>query len=280
MKELSCGFILIDEDTHKILACHPTGKKYFRGFWDIPKGHIEKGETYIDCAKRELFEETGFKIPNGSAIVDIGLNKYLENKDLYVYAWIGKIDKSKLKCTSYFNINGRQVPEINGFELVDDITYFYPKMRPIIKKALERMNINVGQFMLTNTADGIVNWLKENKRGLTFKFCNRGTGSGNNLLCNNWTIYIQEEANMFMYEIAEIQENKLKIYNRQVTFNGHAAVFKESCDDCLYLNKTVGDVRENDLEKFTKFYVNRIKWAKKLYKENLIKNICKETIYD
>lgn len=144
MKELSCGFILIDEESRKILACHPTGKKYIRGFWDIPKGHIEKGETYIDCAKRELFEETGFKIPNGSAIVDIGLNKYLENKDLYVYAWIGKIDKSKMKCTSYFNINGRQVPEINGFEMVDDITYFYPKMRPIIKKALEKMNINLG----------------------------------------------------------------------------------------------------------------------------------------
>lgn len=133
--------------------------------------------------------------------------------------------------------------------------------------------------MLTNTADGIVNWLKENKRGLTFKFCNRGTESSNNLLCNNWTIYIQEEANTFLYEIAEIQENKLKIYNRQVTFNGHAAVFNK-CSDTLYLNKIVGDVREKDLEKFTKFYINRIKWAKKLYKENLIKNICKETIYD
>ena len=32
----------------------------------------------------------------------------------------------------------------NGFELVDDITYFYPKMRPIIKKALKKMNINLG----------------------------------------------------------------------------------------------------------------------------------------
>lgn len=134
--------------------------------------------------------------------------------------------------------------------------------------------------MLTNTADGIVNWLKENKRGLTFRFLNRGTVSGNNLLCNNWTIYIQEEVNMFMYEIAEIQENILKIYNHQVTFNGHAAVFKKCCDNCLYLNKTVDTVREKDLEKFTKFYINRIKRAKKLYKENLIKNICKETIYD
>lgn len=55
---------------------------------------------------------------------------------------------------------------------------------------------------------------------------------------------------------------------------------KKCRDDCLYLNKTVGDVREKDLEKFTKFYINRIKWAKKLYKENLIKNICKETIDD
>ena len=69
--------------------------------------------------------------------------------------------------------------------------------------------------MLTNTADGIVNWLKENKRGLTLKFCNRGTASGNNLLCNNWTIYIQEEANTFLYEIAEIQENKLKIWPKK-----------------------------------------------------------------
>lgn len=134
--------------------------------------------------------------------------------------------------------------------------------------------------MLTNTADGIVNWLKENKRGLTFQFLNRGALIVNNLLCNNWTIYIQEEANMFMYEIAEIQENKLKIYNRQVTFNGHAILFKNCDDDDLYLKKTVDTVREKDLEKFTKFYINRIKWAKKLYKENLIKNICKETIDD
>ena len=128
--------------------------------------------------------------------------------------------------------------------------------------------------MLTNTADGIVNWLKENKRGLSFQFHNRGTASG------NLSIYIQEEGvNTFFYGIAEIQENKLKIYNRQVTFNGYSAVFNK-CSDTLYLNKTIGDVREKDLEKFTKFYINRIKWAKKLYKENLIKNICKETIYD
>ncbi len=31
------------------------------GFWDIPKGHLEKGETLQECAIREVEEETGIK---------------------------------------------------------------------------------------------------------------------------------------------------------------------------------------------------------------------------
>ena len=134
--------------------------------------------------------------------------------------------------------------------------------------------------MLTNTVNGIVDWLKENKRGLTFHFRNRGIVNGNNLQYNDWDIYIQDEPNTYLYEIAEIKENKLKIYNRQVTFDGNVSTFEDCNDDDLYLKKTIGAVREKDLEKFIKFYLNRIKWAKKLYKENLIKNICKETIDD
>ena len=30
-----------------------------RGGWEIPGGHIEEGETWIDAAKREMYEETG-----------------------------------------------------------------------------------------------------------------------------------------------------------------------------------------------------------------------------
>ena len=134
--------------------------------------------------------------------------------------------------------------------------------------------------MLTNTADGIVDWLKNNQGGLTFQFRNIGSFNGNNLCMNDWNIYLNDEANHYMYEIAEIYDNKLKIFNRQVTFDGNLSTFEDCEDDELYLKKMVGAVREKDLEKFIKFYVNKIKWAKKLYKENLIKNICKETIDD
>jgi 8-oxo-dGTP pyrophosphatase MutT (NUDIX family) len=32
--------------------------------FEIPGGHVEKGESYLDGAKREFFEETGIKISN------------------------------------------------------------------------------------------------------------------------------------------------------------------------------------------------------------------------
>ena len=31
-------------------------------FWGFPKGHAEKGETQLEAAQRELFEETGLQV--------------------------------------------------------------------------------------------------------------------------------------------------------------------------------------------------------------------------
>lgn len=33
-----------------------------RGFWDLPKGHLDKGETIEACALREVQEETGLNL--------------------------------------------------------------------------------------------------------------------------------------------------------------------------------------------------------------------------
>ena len=46
--------------------------------WDLPKGHVDAGETNLQCALRELVEETG--IPNSDLIIDPGfrfLNRYV-----------------------------------------------------------------------------------------------------------------------------------------------------------------------------------------------------------
>lgn len=42
---------------------------YRRGKWDLPKGHLERGESMQECAKREVMEETG--------ISDLKVRKYI-----------------------------------------------------------------------------------------------------------------------------------------------------------------------------------------------------------
>ena len=46
----------------KILLCKRNSKGLYPGMWSLPGGHLEKGESTMDCAKREFFEETDLDI--------------------------------------------------------------------------------------------------------------------------------------------------------------------------------------------------------------------------
>ena len=58
MEEHSCGVILYTDKNGKreyVLIMEPSGT------YGFPKGHIRKGETELECALRECYEETGIK---------------------------------------------------------------------------------------------------------------------------------------------------------------------------------------------------------------------------
>jgi 8-oxo-dGTP pyrophosphatase MutT (NUDIX family) len=57
-RETSAGIVVFYEREKKreYLLLH-----YESGHWDFPKGHLEKGETKIEAAQRELKEETGLQ---------------------------------------------------------------------------------------------------------------------------------------------------------------------------------------------------------------------------
>ena len=72
--------------------------------WSLPKGHIDKGETILEAAIREIYEETGIKNPKlikalGSfGRYRIGLNgedDISEYKTIYIYLF----SSSKKKLT-------------------------------------------------------------------------------------------------------------------------------------------------------------------------------------
>ena len=62
--EKSCGVVLFNEQKVLLLQ-YATGQKEgdwdLQGHWDFSKGHVDKGETEIETAIRELEEETGIK---------------------------------------------------------------------------------------------------------------------------------------------------------------------------------------------------------------------------
>ena len=57
----SSGLAIIK--SNKILLIKPKGTPEY-GHYSIPKGRVEKGESLIEAAVRETFEETGLLIEN------------------------------------------------------------------------------------------------------------------------------------------------------------------------------------------------------------------------
>ena len=53
------GGLVICPDTKRVLLVEPANH-YQDVFWTFPKGHQDPDETSVECAIREVYEETGF----------------------------------------------------------------------------------------------------------------------------------------------------------------------------------------------------------------------------
>ena len=68
----SAGGVLVDPNTNRVLLIY---KKEI-GEWLLPKGRIEYGETIEQAAKREIFEETGYRNESQGTSVRAGASRY------------------------------------------------------------------------------------------------------------------------------------------------------------------------------------------------------------
>jgi putative (di)nucleoside polyphosphate hydrolase len=111
---VSCGTLVVNP-AGQLLLCHVTDTAK----WDIPKGMQDQGETTLQAAMRELFEEAGIAF-DASRFEDLGGFPYRRDKQLHLYRVrvqdeLGQLDR--LACTSYFPhpVSGRHTPETDGF---------------------------------------------------------------------------------------------------------------------------------------------------------------------
>ena len=120
----TAGLFIFRKDG-KLLICHPTNHP--SGFYTIPKGKLEEGEVYLDCAFRETYEETNLDLKNSADfhIYYLG-NKDYENKNKRLYAFLlaekqdsqFDWDSVELKCNSFVNKKNNSFPEIDGYKWV------------------------------------------------------------------------------------------------------------------------------------------------------------------
>ena len=118
MKQRVTAAIVIINSKGDILGCHATGKGHSTGF-DFPKGLVEPGESHITAALRELYEETNLRLGE-SSLIDAGVHPHNKEKDIHIF--IHKTeqmpDPAALVCNSFYELNGKQYPECDFFEII------------------------------------------------------------------------------------------------------------------------------------------------------------------
>jgi tRNA nucleotidyltransferase (CCA-adding enzyme) len=128
--EKSCGAVVYRVKEGKIKYLAVKSKR--DGHWGFAKGHVEKGETEIDTAKREVLEETNIKVRllDGFRVT----KEYYPNENLHkeVVFFIGNSDMYDIKI---------QEEEVEDYILAtyDETfeTLTYESDKDVLKKANE-----------------------------------------------------------------------------------------------------------------------------------------------
>jgi predicted NUDIX family NTP pyrophosphohydrolase len=100
----SAGILLYRVSAHtEVLLAHPGGpywEKRDTGVWTIPKGLFENDEDPLSAARREFFEETGTRPPNGTyhALRPVRMKG---GKTIYAWAVAGDLDEKTVHSNTF-----------------------------------------------------------------------------------------------------------------------------------------------------------------------------------
>lgn len=140
---------------------------YERGIYQFPGGHLEEGESFNDCIKREILEEVGIEINDkdiGEPIYKIVyMNKdYPEigknRKSIAYYYVVNTIDTPDLSKTNYTahelsgNFRLEEIPIDTVIERLNDNIKYNVKNKVIVP---EMVNVILEYFRIRNKGDSL-----------------------------------------------------------------------------------------------------------------------------
>lgn len=122
--EKSCGCIVFNND--KVLI-----EKSLHGFYGFPKGHVEDGETYEECAVRETFEETGIKVfidSKYSFKVSYLMQEKYPKQVIYFIAFLNGSDEIKVQESEVESACWVDVSKVRGMLSFDNLKVLWDKV--------------------------------------------------------------------------------------------------------------------------------------------------------
>lgn len=112
----------------KILLIRASKEKEFSGYFDPPGGHVEKGESIIDTAEREILEETGITVSSTKLKGVVHVSGFY-GKDIMLFVTVSKANSMSIKTSEEGEPKWFDIEELDKLDLFED-------MRPIIKHIL------------------------------------------------------------------------------------------------------------------------------------------------
>lgn len=127
--ETSCGIFIVSLNK-EILIGKPSGND---SNWSIPKGRMEYGESYLEAARRELFEEANIALFNyrEDFFISLQSQNYTNGKKILKPFALFNEDissdlYSEILCNSYFSNNVLEIEEF-AWEPIETVNDFLPK---------------------------------------------------------------------------------------------------------------------------------------------------------
>jgi 8-oxo-dGTP pyrophosphatase MutT (NUDIX family) len=70
-KQCLVGAVILNEQGQAFVQKRSATRRLWPGCWDLAGGHVEPGETLEEALRREIREETGWKLTRIRAIIDL-----------------------------------------------------------------------------------------------------------------------------------------------------------------------------------------------------------------
>lgn len=127
-----------------VLLLEPRTEKDWHGHYEPPGGHIEKGESVIKCANKEIYEETGLKVKATKLVGVVHVSGFF-GKEVMLFITRSQALSNKVKASHEGIPVWFKLDELKNIKMLEDT-------KPMLDKILKLKKGEV--FVGTSEFDG------------------------------------------------------------------------------------------------------------------------------